>query len=107
MPITILGVITDTPWAKTFELAVPETDVIATDNIIEYTSGNMGLFSAVPDIKIIENVTDEALPPTVPDHISINTATINHMHVCKAAVAGAGGTQTYRVTLISRMFYEL
>jgi hypothetical protein len=106
MPITISAVISDTPMAKTFELAVPETDVIGTDNDIPYTTGGLGLFNETPDLKIIENVTLETLPPTVPDHISIPVATTTHMHVIKTAVAGAGGTQTYRVTLIARRFYE-
>ena len=107
MPITIGTIYEDTPWAKTFDLMVPETDNIAVDNNIPYTGGGLSVFNNIPGIKIIENVTLETLPPTVTNQISIPVADQTHMHVIKTAIAGAGGTQTYRVTLISNLFYQL
>lgn len=107
MPITVSAVIVNTAKAKTFEVTVPEADAVAVDNVIIYTASGMTSFDDTPNVKIVTPVTLAAAGPTDTSTIGISNMTPNGFNVCKTSVAGAGVIHTYRITFLSRQFYEV
>lgn len=94
--------------ARVFEISVPEVDIIGVDTVFTWAGIGTGDMDADPEVKIMANVTPAAAVPTDSTDISIYAVDRFGFHVMKtsATVPGSVQSQTFRVWMWSKLWFE-
>jgi hypothetical protein len=109
MPATFLGSVLDTPDYKIFDISIPEIDAATDAVVFTFAANGQSDLRAAPQFYYSLPHTPFADSPTDTTTMSIPAVSRTGFTIMKASatVPLSGASQTFRVYMVAKRFYEV